>query len=308
MRHAVITFLEDEASFNGVDPEFRGLVKLLHQIPYCATFGVSCAGHCKKNEDRFLPVLYGRLNIIVSPAFPHISALLGVLQKIISDYSDTSFRKTKHVFGPPENSRLQVWEIRINDNHCLDELRPDYCFGFLEIAQHKALYGKARQRYAEIKSFWLALEKAVSVFCWQYNFQELALEQRIEELIKEWHNTRRKTLDKTLKAEITQALCEKSDDFKWESFTTGFVLSRDELVAAIEEDTEAGRQFIALAERFAMDPDAVVANDAPNALGKRHRCDECGTELLVTKAGNGRVYCCDQMTELQRPKPLPSSD
>jgi len=43
-------------------------------------------------------------------------------------------------------------------------------------------------------------------------------------------------------------------------------------------------------------------------LGKRYRCQKCGTEILCTKAGDGAVTCCDQEMELQEPRPLPSSD
>jgi len=43
-------------------------------------------------------------------------------------------------------------------------------------------------------------------------------------------------------------------------------------------------------------------------LGKRYRCEKCGTEILCTKAGEGKPACCDKEMELQEPKPLPSSD
>ena len=43
-------------------------------------------------------------------------------------------------------------------------------------------------------------------------------------------------------------------------------------------------------------------------LGKRYRCDVCGTEALCTKAGEGNPVCCDQEMQTQEPKPLPSSD
>jgi hypothetical protein len=43
-------------------------------------------------------------------------------------------------------------------------------------------------------------------------------------------------------------------------------------------------------------------------LGKRYRCEACGTEILCTKAGEGNPSCCDKDMELQTPKPLPSSD
>lgn len=43
-------------------------------------------------------------------------------------------------------------------------------------------------------------------------------------------------------------------------------------------------------------------------LGKRYRCDKCGTEVLCTKAGKGVPQCCGKEMEVQNPKPLPSSD
>ena len=45
-----------------------------------------------------------------------------------------------------------------------------------------------------------------------------------------------------------------------------------------------------------------------NQLGKRFKCQVCGTEVLCTKAGEGAVVCCNQAMELQEPRPLPSSD
>jgi hypothetical protein len=43
-------------------------------------------------------------------------------------------------------------------------------------------------------------------------------------------------------------------------------------------------------------------------LGKRYRCQVCGTEILCTKAGEGVVTCCDKEMELQQPRLIPSSD
>ena len=43
-------------------------------------------------------------------------------------------------------------------------------------------------------------------------------------------------------------------------------------------------------------------------LGKRYRCQVCGTEILCTKAGAGSPVCCQQEMEAQDPRPLPSSD
>ncbi|HCX90811.1 MAG: desulfoferrodoxin [Deltaproteobacteria bacterium CG12_big_fil_rev_8_21_14_0_65_43_10] len=43
-------------------------------------------------------------------------------------------------------------------------------------------------------------------------------------------------------------------------------------------------------------------------LGKRYKCQECSTEILCTKAGEGSPVCCDKDMEVQEPKPLASSD
>ena len=43
-------------------------------------------------------------------------------------------------------------------------------------------------------------------------------------------------------------------------------------------------------------------------LGKRYRCEACGTEILCTKAGDGIPVCCDKEMQIQEPRPLPSSD
>ncbi|MBA7634962.1 hypothetical protein ES703_42561 [subsurface metagenome] len=46
----------------------------------------------------------------------------------------------------------------------------------------------------------------------------------------------------------------------------------------------------------------------PNQLGKRYRCEVCGSETLCVKAGEGAVMCCDKEMQLQQAKQLPSSD
>ncbi|MBN2317600.1 MAG: desulforedoxin [Acidobacteria bacterium] len=43
-------------------------------------------------------------------------------------------------------------------------------------------------------------------------------------------------------------------------------------------------------------------------LGKRYKCEKCGTEVLCTRAGEGTFTCCGEEMKLQEPKPLPSSD
>ncbi len=31
-----------------------------------------------------------------------------------------------------------------------------------------------------------------------------------------------------------------------------------------------------------------------NQVGKRYQCTKCGTEMIVTKGGEGALNCCDQ--------------
>ena len=45
-----------------------------------------------------------------------------------------------------------------------------------------------------------------------------------------------------------------------------------------------------------------------NTLGKRYRCETCGTEVLCTKASEGEIACCDKPMTLQEPRAVPSSD
>ena len=45
-----------------------------------------------------------------------------------------------------------------------------------------------------------------------------------------------------------------------------------------------------------------------NQLGKRYRCETCGTEVLCTKAGDGAIICCEKEMTVVEPRPLPSSD
>jgi hypothetical protein len=47
---------------------------------------------------------------------------------------------------------------------------------------------------------------------------------------------------------------------------------------------------------------------AASQLGKRYRCEVCGTEVLCVKAGDNAVGCCSQDMEVQEPRTIPSSD
>ncbi len=43
-------------------------------------------------------------------------------------------------------------------------------------------------------------------------------------------------------------------------------------------------------------------------LGKRYRCEVCGTEVLCVKSGQGVLTCCKKEMALQQPRAIPSSD
>lgn len=45
-----------------------------------------------------------------------------------------------------------------------------------------------------------------------------------------------------------------------------------------------------------------------NQVGKRYRCEHCGTEVLVTRPGDGGLACCDTPMVLQQPKQTASAD
>lgn len=48
--------------------------------------------------------------------------------------------------------------------------------------------------------------------------------------------------------------------------------------------------------------------DGTNRTGKRYTCEVCGSEVMCTKAGPGRVSCHGVRMGLKTAKPLPSSD
>ena len=37
-----------------------------------------------------------------------------------------------------------------------------------------------------------------------------------------------------------------------------------------------------------------------NQIGKRYHCTKCGSEFIVTKAGNGEITCCEQAMEQKK--------
>lgn len=45
-----------------------------------------------------------------------------------------------------------------------------------------------------------------------------------------------------------------------------------------------------------------------NQVGKRFRCETCGSEVLVTKGGDGELRCCENAMEQVKPKQTASAD
>jgi desulfoferrodoxin-like iron-binding protein len=43
-----------------------------------------------------------------------------------------------------------------------------------------------------------------------------------------------------------------------------------------------------------------VAIEMANQIGKRYVCKKCGSEFIVTRAGDGTVTCCGQPMELKK--------
>ena len=43
-------------------------------------------------------------------------------------------------------------------------------------------------------------------------------------------------------------------------------------------------------------------------IGKRYRCEACGTEVLAIKPGDGELSCCGQPMAILDPKAIPSGD
>lgn len=43
-------------------------------------------------------------------------------------------------------------------------------------------------------------------------------------------------------------------------------------------------------------------------IGKRYECESCGTQALVTKAGEGDLACCTGEMKILEPKKTKSAD
>lgn len=45
-----------------------------------------------------------------------------------------------------------------------------------------------------------------------------------------------------------------------------------------------------------------------NQMGKRYVCANCGSEMLVTRAGEGPLSCCGQAMELRGQSSTPAAE
>lgn len=192
-QRAVVRFLGSRDGFRGVDLLFLRLVELLHQIPSCASFGVSCAGHFeesngthKDHPNSFYPEPWGHLNISVVSSELHIQELLELLRTTIAKHTDTSFKKIDHIFGPPKEGVVGIWEIRIGDNGVLKPLGEEYFGGHLKKDEHNEVYLAAKQRHAEISEFWICLQRAIEEFCQVHKFTDVDIDKRAGEIISRW--------------------------------------------------------------------------------------------------------------------------
>ncbi len=191
--YAVVTFLRNEAALGGVDEEFRDLVTSFHKIPYCASYGVSCAGHVyeidengKYNSDnpaKFAIFRLGlsSLDIAVRIDLPHIQELLKVIQDVVVSDADASFKRIFHTFGPANGGRLDVWEIEIGageiSSKVIQQSPP-----WMLIAEYPELYELSKRRIKAIYALWNAIGERVEQFCQAHGFTEFDLESRTEEL------------------------------------------------------------------------------------------------------------------------------
>jgi len=122
-----------------------------------------------------------------------------IIRQVVKRYPDATFKKIKHIFGPPgsvpfSNNKicklLENYTQRVGDNDCLHplEFSKNYCGGDLLIQNDTNIYiyNNSKKRCEEIKEFWGTLEKEVYDFCNKYKFVNFALKERIEEIINVW--------------------------------------------------------------------------------------------------------------------------
>jgi len=193
MQHAVVAFLENDQSLVLVDEDLRELVGLFHRIPFCATLGVSCAGHLKEDthwangKKQFWPALFGDLCIIVLPEKPHIKNLINLIGLEIQKHKDVTIGEIEHLYGPSSSSPLKVFEIFIKDANCFGKGYEGFDLEWFAVDGNEELYEKALKRYNEIKLFWQDLIKIVKDFCEANNFSVFDLLARKKELVACWN-------------------------------------------------------------------------------------------------------------------------
>ncbi len=185
----VITFLRDEGELRAVDPSFRPLVLNLHRIPFCATFGVSCAGHLDIDPESqiFWPKIIGSLNIIAVPREPHVPLLFDHIRKVIGEFSDITFEKTNHVFGPPAGNPVEVWKISVGDAGVLAPLGKDYFFDNVAMAGHSEVLKATYDRHEQVELFWAKLGKEVWDFAMDREFRRMDIRARAREIEEVWY-------------------------------------------------------------------------------------------------------------------------
>lgn len=189
-RHGIVTFLYESGSIKGTDKAFHPLIRALHCIPFCATFGVSCAGHFEEyrdenlGEDMFYVSPYGHLNFIIDASKEYAADLLEVVRRVLSEDRDASFKKIQHIFGPKQGSCLEVWEIRMGDAGSFKEYEPGS--GSFKKDEYPDLYRSLKERCAAIKELWLVLAEAVGAFADKRGFGLPDIPARAGELEGVW--------------------------------------------------------------------------------------------------------------------------
>jgi hypothetical protein len=192
--HAVVTFLDNRKSLRQVDHDFRDLILFFHRIPYCATFGVSCAGHGpgpvrthgeKLGRPRyFFPQLAGCLRIILAKDGPYAEELKSRIEAVIGRHEGSSFEKdADHPFGPkPEVKELEMWEIRIKkDVPGISEIGETF-----SVADNPELFIAASIAGRQIRKFWKDMGKSVMKFADSRELKIFNLDKRVSEIMSVW--------------------------------------------------------------------------------------------------------------------------
>lgn len=92
------------------------------------------------------------------------------------------------------------------------------------------------------------------------------------------------------------------ENFFWNN-VNGPTMKRDEIIEEVKVGSGIGESFVDLIGGLA-------PTGLPSVLGKRYVCLVCWTEIINTKAGDGKVsvVCCGQRMWLKQPKWIPSAD